>query len=123
MNPRAKRQPVTLANTRQTRTTSRSKAPAPTVRTLTGRQIPPPPRIRVSRSGVAKRDLVSLHVWLVQQAQAEAQAEGNSFMQTLFRGLNPRNLSPADASGCNLYLFGRTHPEFDARTGELLKSE
>jgi hypothetical protein len=123
MNSRSKRGRVSLSNTHKTRAAARSKAPALTVRTLTGRQIPAPPRPRVSSAAVAKRDRLSLQVWLVQQAQAEAQATGDDFMQTLFRGLNPRNFSNADAAGCNLYLFGQTHPEFDARTGELLKPE
>lgn len=66
-------------------------------------------------------DLRQQRTWLIEQARAEAAAREDDFAGTLFKGLDPKNFSQADGDSCCLYLFGDTHPEFDAETGARLK--
>lgn len=80
------------------------------VTTLTGREIPAPPAIRTDTNRKAMRDVRKVEDWLVEQVQAEAEARNDEWGQTLFRGLDPRNLSPADKDAANLYLFGEEAP-------------
>lgn len=98
------------------------KISAVTIRTLTGREIPPPPQIRITSNRTATKDLIKQRAWLIDQVRAEAEARGDQYAQTLFSRLDPKNFPPAEGASCCLYLFGETHPEFDSATGSLLQS-
>ena len=79
--------------------------------TVSGRVIPGPPPFRLSSSSVATKDRRARDMWLLNQALAEAQAQGQEHMQILCTGMTRRGsrcfLTTADRTLLNLYLFGQ----------------
>jgi hypothetical protein len=51
-----------------------------------------------------------LHEWLVENAKLESQRIGCNYTITLFKGLNPKNLSPCDITSINMLLFDKDYP-------------
>lgn len=82
------------------------------IQTKSGRMIPQPPRVRTDTNRKATADLIKLDTWLLEQGRAEATATNNDYVQTLFKGLNPKKLSQGDKDTLNEYLFGESDPTF-----------
>jgi hypothetical protein len=76
------------------------------VRTLSGRTIPDPPRIRLASERLARADLKRHRAWLIEQAKAEAKACDDDYCLLMFSGETASNLPPASAEAMNVYLFG-----------------
>ena len=79
--------------------------------TVSGRVIPGPPPLRVSSASVATKDRRARDMWLLNQALAEAQEQGQEHMQILCTGMTQYGsrcfLTRADRTLLNLYLFGQ----------------
>jgi hypothetical protein len=60
--------------------------------------------------GYNNRLETQLHEWLVENAKLESQRMGCSYTITLFKGLNPKNLSPCDITSINMLLFDKDYP-------------
>lgn len=89
------------------------------ITTLTGRQIPIPPRVRLETGRNATMDVHALNRWLAKQAVEEAKARNDDFNLIGFQqeaDMMARNskkdMPPASMDAMNLYLFGEAHPEF-----------
>lgn len=100
----------------------KAKPAAVTVKTLSGREIPAPPRIRLDTNRKATIDLKKQNQWLIDQSSAEAQARGDNFNYRHFSNERADNLPEASKSGMSLYLFGEEFPEFDGETGERIST-
>lgn len=70
-----------------------------------GRAMAPVPRLAMGSGRVTLNTLVRLNGWLIDEARAEASAQGNAFHTTLLKGMNPKKLSPSDLDTLNLMLF------------------
>ena len=101
--------------------TGTAPSAAVTVRTLSGRAIPPPPQLSSPNKRLAADDLSHQAQWLIEQVHAEAGFRGDKDAQARFKHLSAQHFSSADAGECCLYLFGQVYPEFDPVTGELLR--
>lgn len=97
------------------------KKTAKTVKTMTGREIPAPPIIRLDSNRKATKDLKAQKQWLIDQAIAEATARKDDFNLTQFKNEKADNLPPASADAMSLYLFDDPYAEFDAETGAQIK--
>lgn len=90
------------------------------VRTMGGRDIPPPPHSGQPYTALAV-DCPALQAsWIIDQALAEARFRGDAVAQLRFERFQEKTFTSGDAGECCLYLFGRVFPEFKATTGELL---
>jgi len=82
-----------------------------TIPTLSGRQIPTPPPIRVDTNRKAIADLKKHDQWIIDQAIAEATAKNDDFNLIQFQQMKAGKLSQSDKDGANVYLFGHANPE------------
>lgn len=81
------------------------------IKTVSGREIPAPPPIRLDTDRKASSDVKKVDSWLLDQALQEAEDRNDDFNKTQFQGLDPKKLSPADKDILNQYLFGHEDPE------------
>ncbi|MFZ5773057.1 MAG: DEAD/DEAH box helicase family protein [Thermodesulfobacteriota bacterium] len=77
--------------------------PGDTFRTSRGRETTPYPKYGVKQT---RKDEIKANRWLLENAIAEAEARGDDFNATIFRGEKPENLPPALIASAQLYLFG-----------------
>ncbi len=71
--------------------------------TISGRKTTPFPRTNYKHQN---KNFVAIHTWLQENVLLEAKETGNDYMETITKGLDPKNWSMADSSQCNLFLFG-----------------
>lgn len=76
------------------------------ISTLTGRQIPVPPHIRVETTRKCINDLKKHDVWLIEQVRDEARSRSDDYNLLWINRMKPGELSPSDKDCANLYLFG-----------------
>lgn len=76
------------------------------ISTLTGRQIPVPPRIRVETNRKCINDLKKHDAWLIEQVREEALSRGDDYNLLWINRMKPGDISPSDKDCANLYLFG-----------------
>ncbi len=91
----------------------KSKKESEFVRTVTGRKIPAPPRIRLDSNRKCANDLKKLNVWLVEQAIEEALARNDDFNRCWIFNENPKNLPDGVKTTLNVYLFGEEYPRLE----------
>lgn len=91
------------------------------IKTLSGRDIPAPPKI-IFGEGNRKccNSIKKLNIWLREQAIEEARARKDEFNLLIFESekVIKGELQQATKDGMALYLFGEEFPEWDATTGE-----
>ena len=78
-----------------------------TIKTVRGRVIQYDLRLRRGNGSVIKNDLKKIDDWLLQEALIEADCFYDQYAHTIFCGMNPKRLSPADRTMLNEYLFGQ----------------
>ena len=74
------------------------------LRTKSGRETAPAPRIDASTKRKTTKALFNLDSWLLDEARKEV--AGSDYQTTLLKGLDPKNFSPSDRDTVNLLLFG-----------------
>ncbi len=74
------------------------------LRTKSGRETAPAPRIDATTERKTKKAQFNLDKWLIDEARKEV--AGDDHQTTLLKGMNPKNMSPADRDHLNLVLFG-----------------
>lgn len=88
-----------------------------TVRTVTGRRIPPPPHSCAGVAHLAADSYVHQTTWMLEQAKVEAAYRGDAAALARFKIYARQPFASAQAGECCLYLFGRVYPVFDAASG------
>ena len=78
------------------------------LRTHSGREMAPVPRIDLSSNGKLHNSIKRMKEWLIEEARTEAAATHNSYVTTLFQAMRVDNLSMSDVDSLNLYLFNAT---------------
>lgn len=81
---------------------------------ISGRKLSLVPKFNAATRVGTTRAVRAVAEWLVTEARAEVAATGDDWGSTLLRGLDPKNMSPADYDTANLFLFG----EPDGPTGK-----
>jgi proteasome lid subunit RPN8/RPN11 len=80
------------------------------VLTATGRKTTPFPKINLGTNRKAGNSVKAVDKWLIDNAIAEAEARGDDFNLTQFKGVNPAKPSQADKDSAEMYLFGDQQP-------------
>lgn len=76
------------------------------MKTITGREIPNPPQIRLDSNRKAINDLKKLDQWLLDQAFDEAKSRNDDYFPLLIKNEKAGKLPVATKESINLYLFG-----------------
>lgn len=78
--------------------------------TASGRETTPFPAVDTSTNGKATNSVKRVDAWLHANAIAEAEARGDDFNLTQFKGEDPAYLPPASKDAMEEYLFGDNQP-------------
>lgn len=81
------------------------------IRTISGRNIPAPPAIRLGSNRQTTMDVKRVDAWLLDQGRQEAEARNDDFVKTQFDALSANSLHQVDKDSLNQYLFGHENPE------------
>lgn len=85
------------------------------IKTVTGRLIPLPPKIRLDSNRKTINDVKKVNHWLLDQAKAEAVANNDEFNLLWINNEKIKNLPQASIDCLNVYLFGEICPDIEAR--------
>lgn len=79
------------------------------MKTITGRVISDPPKIRLDSNRKTINDLKKLDQWLLDQALEEAKSKNDDWFPLLIKNEVAGKLPVATRASINLYLFGETN--------------